>query len=184
MWQIRTVFGGVSGTPYVSTMFFSDALGLSTQDAVDAVGTFWTSMSGPMIGAATWETESDVRVVDPDTGEVTGIVTTTPHSGAGGSGSAEPLPWSSQGLIRWHTGLFVGGKEIRGRTFIPALPEADSVAGVPLAAWRTAADAAAAALIADGDSTFLVYSRKHRQAEGVISGSSWSQWAVLRSRRP
>jgi hypothetical protein len=123
-----------------------------------------------------------VATVDSTTGDITALTAVTSQTGTGGS-VGDALPYATQGLVRLRTGFFVGGKEIRGRIFIPGLTETDSDIGVPssfvVGAWNTAV----AALIADANSVLLVYSRKHAAGEAVVSGSAWNKWAVLRSRR-
>jgi len=108
-------------------------------------------------------------------------VTSTVVTGTEGT---EKLPPATQGLIEWRTGFFVGGREIRGRTFIPGLSNSSSAAnGVPTSTWLTLAAAASTAIIGWTSSDFVVYSPTKHQKALVTAGQPWNEWAVLRSRR-
>lgn len=181
MFRVRTVFTGVQGSPWLSTMYFSEFGGTASQ-AVTAVGTFWGAVDAHIANAVSWATEAEVATIATSTGEPTGLEITTPQTGTGSSGS-QPIALAAQGLIRWRTGIFIEGRESRGRTFIPAVGAGDSVNGAPSTSLTTAVNAAAAALLADANSELEVYSRKHRVENPVLTGSLWGSFAVLRSRR-
>jgi len=182
VYRIRTTFTGGPGGPYLSTFYFNVVGGLTAANANAATGTFWNAIKAHIHPSISFATEAEVAEVDIATGQVTGIVAVTPVTGTG-TGSGELLPSATQGLLRWRTGTFVAGREVRGRTFIPGGLESESGSGVPAAGYITAINTAAAALIADANSDLMVYSKKNRDAVPALSGSTWSQWAVLRSRR-
>lgn len=181
MFRVRTIFSGVTGSPWVNTAFFNDSVG-TAQDCVDAVGTFWGAVDALMDSSVTWLTNADVETVDAATGQVTAVTATTPAAGSGGGG-ASGLPIAAQGLVRWRTGDYVGGREIRGRWFIPGLAIGSNTDGVITPASVTIMQNAATALINDADTILNVWSRAHNTARAVTSGSAWNQFAVLRSRR-
>ena len=181
MWRVRTVFTGVQGSPWLSTMYFLEAGG-SAQQAVTAVGTFWSAVDNRMATNVAWTTEPGVEAIDVTTGHPTSLTNTPPQSGAG-SGSATQLPIEAQALIRWSTGVFTNGRQIRGRTFVPGLTENDNDLGAPNATVLGVLDTAAAALIADANSKLCVFSRVNHTSPEITSESSAPYWAVLRSRR-
>lgn len=181
MFRIRTIFSGVTGSPWVSTAFFNDTVG-TPQDCVDAVGTFWAAVDALMDSSVTWLTNADVETVDQTNGQVTAVTSTTPASGAGGGGALS-LPIAAQGLVRWRTGDYINGREIRGRWFIPGLSTTSNTDGVVTPASVTVIQNAATALIADPDTILNIWSRANNTARAVTSGSAWNQFAVLRSRR-
>lgn len=182
MYRVRTQLTGLFGLPGLSTMFFDEAGG-SAQQAVNAVGAFWAGVvTNGVQNGFQYLTEPDVDVVNSTTGQITSTVQTTSASGSS-SAAGEALPWATQGLIRWRTGVYSGGREIRGRTFLPGMLESNSF-GIPLASWTTPMQGVVNALIADANSTLIVWSRKNQGFAPVVSGSVWQQWAVLRSRRP
>lgn len=182
MYRVRTTFSGGAGAPYLSTFYFNVIGGLTAANANAATGAFWTAVKPYIMSSTIYATDAEVAEIDIATGEVTGLVPVTPATGTGGA-TGDDLPTMTQGLVRWRTGTFVGGREVRGRTFLPSMGEVNSTTGVPIAAIKTAVNTAAAALIADANSDFVIYSKTHRDAVPVVSGSMWTQWAVLRSRR-
>lgn len=183
MYRVRTGITGGPGGPFLSTMFFDVIGGLTAANANAAAGAFWTAIKAVSSSALTFTTESEVATVDIATGQVTGLLPVTPISVVGVD-PADPLPFATQALIRWHTGVFTAGREIRGRTFVPGATEQYNVSGVPRADYKAALDAAATTLIGAVGAELMTYSRKNHDAAPVISGSTWSEWAVLRSRRP
>lgn len=181
MYRVRTEFNGLVGAPWISTMYFSDGGGSAAQ-AVAAVGTFWGSVDNVMDSEVDWRTLPDVETVDEATGNVTAVTQVTPVTGSG-SLAAEALPIATQGLIRWRTGVYVSGREIRGRTFIPGLTETANDNGAPSAAVIGVLGTAGATLVSDANSVLVIWSRKNATAPPVVTTSTWGSFAVLRSRR-
>lgn len=187
MYRIRTTLTGVQGSPWLSTMYF-DVAGGTAQDAADAVGVFWGAMDNSMVSAVQWATEAEVAQVNASNGNLVMVHATTPVTGVGAS-ATEVMPIATQGLVRWRTGSIANGREVRGRTFIPGLVEANNNSGVPTAAFVTMLNGAASALISDANSVLVVYHRGDPDAGSpgskhtVTTGTAWSQFAVLRSRR-
>ena len=183
MLRARTTFTGTTGAPWLSTMYFIAAT--ENQAAADAViaavGAFWGAVDARLGTAIQWTTDPSVAVLDLD-GTQTGAFATTPQVGTGAS-ATELMPPANQILLRLRTNLFVGGREIRGRIFVPGNTEADATAGLVASAAQTAVNVAAAALIADANTIWAVWSPTNATATAVVSATAWSQWAVLRSRR-
>lgn len=186
-YKIRTVFSGVPGTPWLSTMYFEE-VGGTAQQAATAVGTFWGAIDALQSSLVTWTTEADVSTIDDQTGELTAVTVTTPVTGTGAQ-AGEMLPIASQALIRWRTGAFINGRNLRGRTFIPGLVVSQSDDGRVNASTQTTINNAASALIADGNSVLNVWHRPNPvgsatgAGEAVVSGLCWNQFATMRSRR-
>ena len=181
IYRVRTEFTGVQGVPYLSTMYFGFLAG-TAQQAATAAGNFWSTVDGSLSTNLDWEVAPDVAHIDETTGE---IVTLTNVTGASGTGAtaADMLPPANQALVRWRTGVYIGGREVRGRTFIPGVPESMSTDGLPTSAFQTAIGTAAGTLLADANSELLVWSRTHGVVHACIGGDVWNQFAVLRSRR-
>lgn len=181
MFRVRTVFQGVTGSPWVNTAFFDSSVG-TAQDCVDAVGTFWSAADSLMEASVSWSTQSDVETVNALNGNVTNVTATTPAGGTGVVGQTG-LPIAAQMLVRWRTGTYVNGREIRGRWFIPGLSTTVNNDGQPSASSLITLNTAAATLQGDADTNLVIWSRAHGQQEFVTSGTAWTQFAVLRSRR-
>ncbi len=181
LYRVRTAWTGGPGGGLLSTHYF-ESLGGTAAAANTAVGALWTALASTISNTLTARTEAAVFLIDENTGQPTGIDAVTPITVAGGS-AADPLPYTSQAVIQWRTGTFIGGRELRGRTFVPGMTEGNNTAGVPIAGFQTTVNAAAAALIADANSAFCIYSPTNATFDTVVTGQCWSQWGVLRSRR-
>lgn len=91
---------------------------------------------------------------------------------------------ATQGLMRWRTNVFNSGREVRGRTNLPVVLQADSdTEGKPDVGYIGFWNSKAGALIADEDSTLVVYSKKNGLWAAVVTADMWSNYGVLRSRR-
>lgn len=181
MYRITTLFSGplVQGGG-INQLYFDQGGGTGA-DAHSAVVAFWGEVDGWMQGGLQYTVEGEIELVDNITGQVESVETTDAVSGVGSVGG-DALPPANQALIRWRTGVFNGGREIRGRTFIPGIAMAASVSGVPTSELRNTLNTAAGNLIGDPDSELVVWSRKGTFAT-VTSGSAWNKFATLRSRR-
>ena len=182
LWRVRTALSGGSGSAQVSTMFFDQAAGLTAQGAANAVHAFWVTVADNMSSSYTAQVELAVEDIDIATGKPTGVTAVT----AGlvtGTQSADPLPWATQALVSWRSGTFVSGREVRGRTFIPGMVETLNSSGVPSGSIFASINGAASTLAGDSNSSLCIYSRKKAAVGIVTSGSMWTKWAVLRSRR-
>jgi len=181
LFRVRTVFSGVQGAPWLSTMYFDNGAG-TAQQAATAVGVFWGAVDNRMATSVAWATEAEVVLIDDTNGQPQASTATTPASG-GGSGAATQLPIVTQGLLRMRTGVFIGGREVKGRCFIPGLTENDNDLGVPNASITPVVDAAAAALVATANAQLVVFSRAHFTSVTVSSATMAPYWSYLKTRR-
>ena len=183
--RVRTVFTGVTGSPWLSTLYFLpeavDATQADADAAVVKAGDFWDALRPQISSLVSFLSEPQVADLALS-GEQVGAFSTTPV-GATGQAAGDPLPYATQGLMRLFTPSFINGRQVRGRAFIPGGVEAASTAGVPIGAYTTAANAAGTALLGGVGPQLAVWSRTYAAASAVASVSTWSQWAVLRSRR-
>lgn len=182
MWRVTTLFNG----PYVNgggiQQFYFDSSVGTAANAKLAAQTFWDAAQDAVHVTTNIRVTSEVENVN-----VAGSIVSTTIQGVDfdvyGTDDSDPLPPQTQALCRWRTGIYAGGREVRGRTFIPSAGEAFSVAGVPGGGRLTTLQNACAALVADANSTLLVWSRKYQIGEAVVSGTVAPYFAVLRSRR-
>lgn len=181
MWRVRTGFTGSQGAPYLNTLYF-DTLGGTAGQAVAAAGAFWGDVDALIVNDLSWATEPEVYQLSEVTGQPVSVTQVTSLTGTGAKTGAM-LPRATQGLIRLGTGVFVGGREIRGRIFVPGLEVGADNNGSLEASYAAALEAATLTLQTDANSALVVWSRKNGQMEGVIASSAWSEFAVLRSRR-
>lgn len=187
MYRIRTNFTGLPGSPWVSNLFFSEET-FTAQQTATAVATFIEALDNYMSSNVLWAIEPEVTTIDQATGHPTSVVLTT---GANGQGdlAVESMPPGDQAVIRWRTGIFVDGNERRGRMFVPGLTQDANDQGHLITATRTGIATAAAALVADTTSAFIVWHRPTDQppsngtVAAVTSSSVWDQFGHLRTRR-
>jgi hypothetical protein len=150
--------------------------------AVSAVGAFWTAMKPYMVTAVAYTTIAQVDFINVN-GQHTGAANTTPSTGSG-TGAGNMLPAAVQMLTQWRTGTYINSREVRGRTFIPGVASLTLTAtGVPSAATLAAVQTACNTLIGNATAHLNIWDRTHAGSSQVVTGSPWSQYAVLRSRR-
>ena len=184
MLRVTTRWTGVQGTPYWSTHYFGGVTEADATAAAAAVVNFWQDCAQVIVNLLTPTIQPEVELVETATGQTSGVFT-VPTDEAPPTASGTPLPWANQGLLRWRTGVFIGGREIRGRTFIPGPTEDNNTQGDVPPGYTNITNLAASNLITAGAGagSLVVYSRTHAQAAVVQSASTWDQWAVTRSRR-
>lgn len=179
--RIRTVFTGVAGTPWYSNMYMQ-----GNADTVSGAGghvaDFWSTIDLYILNDVTWTVESEVAIINDATGQVTEVADWAGATGVGES-SDVPLPFATQGLINWNTGVFRNGRQVRGKTFVPGLVQSANAEGNLNAAVRSLIAGAAAELITDRNGTFAVYSPTGATSVLISSANVPSKFAVMRSRR-
>lgn len=181
MWRVRSVLTGVAGSPYISTFHFNDNQ-VSAQGAATAIQDFWDELASLINGEAEVNVDGEVYQVDASSGQTVGVEATTTGS-VFGTNASEPLPPANQALIRWSTGQWMQGREIRGKTFIGALTDTVNGDGGLTTAAQTQIQSAATNLLAVGAGALQIYSRMYGAAAFVTGASVWNEFAVLRSRR-
>jgi hypothetical protein len=182
MYRVTTVFSGPLVVGGGINQFYFDEAGGSAAAAHAAARAFWTAANDVMSTQVSWTTEGEVEIVS-ETGAITGVESTDPFT-SNGSATGDPLPVATQGLIRWRTGVFLGGRELRGRTFIPGVTEGlNGTDGRPNSGALIEMNQAVTAMLGAASSEFRIFSRTKNASATVVSGSAWTQWATLRSRR-
>lgn len=184
MLRVQTVFTGSAGAPYYSADFYGGSTEGEALAATNATQEFWFQLANILDGAMTATIQGEVHQIDPATGLTTQVYQ-HPDQVIDFSGSGEVLPRATQGLLRYRTGDFVAGRELRGRKFIPGVLESSTTDGRPsaplLALFTTAWNASRADATAAGGQS--VYSLTHKVAAQISLMQPWSEFAILRSRR-
>lgn len=185
------------GMPGVATHYFGgnpDSADLT--NARDRVVAAWQAWDDVMSNSTRWTLNPEAAVVDVATGDLTGVrsvVTAT----ALGAQTGETLPTLVQGLIKWNTGIFIGGRRLIGHTFIPAPVEANNPAGVgprPDGTYLTALAAGITAMLGAPSPGLVIWHRPKRDpvtnvvtvpgtSSPATAGAASLQWSVLRTRR-
>lgn len=182
--RVRSVATGVAGTPWYTNLYFTQ-VGGTTQAHIDAVRDFWTNLAGSIRNVITITVEGDCSVVDDATGQVVGIDSATARTVVGGSATAL-LPIATQGLINTFTSTFVGGRQLRGKIYVPGLITTTSDAlGAPTSTVKTLLLTQGALLVTNTSTPgpLRVWSKKNGTSAVVNAVTTPSKFAVLRSRR-
>lgn len=184
MLRVTTIGTGPQGAPYYSTFYFGGTTEGEAAVAGDATQAFWTSFAGALRTDLLFQVQPEIELVDPATGNILGVFADS-QVPIDCTGTGDPLPTSTQGLIRWRTGVYVAGKEIRGRTFIPGYTETSSTNGVPIGTTVSGLTSVGTALLSAGSAAggMGVWSPTRGQWAPASSAAGWNQWAVMRSRR-
>jgi len=192
--RVRTTFTGITGSPYFNQLHFVPNSAIEDVAAANAAITaakgFWTALAGSMSGNCNWTHLGTVDQINPDNGQLTGQLAGTQQTGAG-SGGTTLLPQEVQGLFRWNTGFFVGGRQLTGHTYVPAVVQgACAATGQPATTMNTAATNAITALLVTPSTTkFVIWHRPKAPATSggvvgtVLQGALQQKFAVLKSRR-
>jgi hypothetical protein len=192
--RVRPTFTGGSGGNQVATFHFD--MGLApTQANADtvwtAVRTFWNTVRASMLSTYNINMPGEVVEIDTDTGEIEGLF---PHAAETlvGSVVGEGCPWATQGLVSLRTNGIVNSRRVRGRLFLPGVPESENSNGIPAGSYSANIGPAATTLVASA-AEWVVYHRPVPPAPGapavgglsfpVTSATVGTKWAVLRSRR-
>lgn len=181
--RIRCLWTGVAGTPWYTNLYFEG--GAATADAArDAVVGFLTDMLPVVSSDVTAILDIQATIIETTTGQPVGVATVDPYTAPGGNVN-DMLPRTTQCLIRWDTGVFLNGRQVRGRTFIPGMCENfNDDGGIPNAAFIAGVAETATALLEEpGNPQLVVWSRSTSTAQLVTGAAVWTQWAVLKSRR-
>lgn len=193
MLRVTAVWSGFPGAPGYSNFFFDSALiaGPSVQPAVDKTKLFLSGIAPTVPVAISMAVLPTVAEIDAETGAQTDehtagtAPTVTPGTGIGVWAAA------TGACIQWKTSSFVGGRRLRGRTFVVPMAAAayaadGTLADATLTSLRNAADA----LRNDAVGPSVKLGVWHRPVAGVggsfapVTGSTVSdRVAILTSRR-
>lgn len=189
MLRARVVWTSPTGGPYLSTFHFNPIVDsqVEADGAATAIAAFLGSLDAEIDSNTSWSLQTQMGVIDPVTGNQTGVFVVAGATGSGGE-VGDMAPAAAQGLIRWNTGGVVDGRVVRGKMFVPSVGGANSAEG-RLSTTAIASMLAAATTFVD-NSTLAVWSRPKvgppavvGSAHTVLSAAIWNQFAMLTSRR-
>lgn len=191
--RVRAVLAGASGLPGLYSAYFNIAGTTPTlaeaNDVCGRVRAMWNGVATLLAPGMTVTVDPVVISLDAATGALLGSTAATPVSVVTGTGAAEAPAATMLGL-QLITGVVVGGRFVRGRSFIGPVAVATNSAGVPTAGSRTSLASAGLSLLTGATgSTLVVWSRPDPithvggGASNVSSVAADSKFWVLRSRR-
>jgi len=180
--RVTTTISGGQSAPYFNRLHFDDFNGdqTSADAAVATVRQFWVLVAPSMSNTLSIQIDPEVFLVNNGTGEPEAVFVTTAAAVTGGN-AGDRLPSLNQLLVQFRTGVFVGGREVRGRMFIPGLAEDNNTLGRPSAGVRTlVANAAQAELVENTPAVGILGMNGFTEA---TSATVWNEWAYLTTRR-
>lgn len=182
--RVDSVSTGYAGAPYYTALYFRNVESVTADQLIQMVRTFWQDAVGVRTNALVTNILGDVPLIDTVSGQAVGLTTGQPTSSQGTVNTGAEWP-AKQGLLRLRTGDYASGRQIQGRVFLPAVATAAGEQQ-PTSTYRAAWNTAAATMIASSSSLgpWVVWSRKGGEAYTVESANVWSEWAILKSRRP
>lgn len=167
------------------------AIGALATESVARVRAAWVAAGGAIGSACIWTPVTTVDEIDEATGAIVNQVAAATPAAVTFSGAGNYLPLQTQGIVQYSTGLFIAGRRVRGRSYIPGIVTTFSTAGgQPTAALITALSNFGAAL----GTTILTATNQrvwHRPNALGVGGLSAvvttrnvsASFGVLRSRR-
>lgn len=172
------VLTGMPGLPGTNT-FYSDPENIDPPDFTTATHDFFDSFHTNLADDLHVTVQGALDRVESTTGVVVGQDDGGDNQVVVGGNSGDFLPLATQLLVQWRTGVYFGGRELRGRTFLAGFVTGLNDNGVPnsdlVAAVEDAANTFALALV--------IYSPTKREWASVSHATVWTEWAELRSRR-
>lgn len=176
--RVRVAWSGWPGGPGVSTFYFDPA----SAPPLAALKTLYTSVAGICATGIVFTFENAGQDVDVSTGQAVGSWTAPSVTNAIGSGSTA-YAGPAGGMISWRSGVFLGGRQIVGKTFlVPLGSNAYDTDGSVGNATVNAMNTALSTFLSSAGSLRL-WSRKNQAAVSVASAVMVDKAVVMRSRR-
>lgn len=179
--RVRTDWSGLPGGPALTTTYFPSVM--SAANAIAFMTAFWTSLNSRIANDGQWTVLADTELIDDATGNIIGVESGVLQSGAGTDAGAM-LSIGTQGLLNLRTGIYIGGRELRGKLYVPVPTTNANDDGVPSAAYLAALQTAYnAGQVAGGGLPAVVYSPTNSTSRSSTAQSPSPYWARLRSRQ-
>lgn len=176
--QIRVQWVSTVGINGVSTFYCTGAVGT----ALDDLEQMFIGLQSVIPTDVSWTFPTAGNVIDSSTGLNTATWIGGPHGGFAGLATgnyAKPVG----AVINWHTGKFVQGRQLRGKTFVVPMAASAFDGDGSVSSSARATIVTAAGNWADSLSEPQIYSQSTHQVGGVTTADVPPLAAVLRSRR-
>jgi hypothetical protein len=183
IYEIRAQWTGVSGSPYYTTLRGLSGGSTTPQEMSDAFDTFLGNSASLIDDTLVCVISPEVRIIDSADGETQSVSTITTNT-ATFTGTGDPLPPFVQGVIRLQTGVFLSGRRLKGKIYIPGMLESNNTAaGLPSAGFVSGLETTWNTFLSTVGSDYVIYSPTHRAFGSVTGGAVGGEWSILRSRR-
>lgn len=184
----------IGNSPGGTTVLYTDP-GVSVATQALAFGGFFGSTQENYSNTTSVRLATEGRVIDDETGTLTGTWSGGPGGVMTGSSTAEAVPNASQALVRMETAAVVAGRLLKGRMFLPGLSSDCLLNGELTEVARLDIQSRFNVEMIPGFG-LLIWSRPFAGSVGpparppragsssaVNSGSVWNEYAILRNRR-
>lgn len=180
--RVEVTWTGLSGLPGVSVMYF-----IPGNPAPASLVTFFTAIQSVFPAGLSWTIPTSGDTIDDATGTLTGGWSTSGGGTVAASGAAAHAAGCGA-YVNWSTGSIVGGRRLKGRTFLAPLMNSayDNAGTIVTGNLTTLQNAATALAVGDG---LVVWHRPTSPggSDGIaaltISAQVPDQVTSLRSRR-
>lgn len=181
-------------TPSLITHYWDStgaAIGLLATEAVARVRAHFAALNTSIAAGAIYTPNLVVDEIDENTGALANQISASAPAAVSFTGANDPLPFFTQALERYATNLYVNGRRVQGRSYVPGITELFST-GNPPVPTSTVLASLVTAMSALGTTIVTPMSQRvwHRPGPSgpglstpVISRSAAPYWAVLKSRR-
>lgn len=176
--QIRVQWTSTVGINGVSTFYAAGPV----QDALDDIATFFVSCQALVPTDVTWVFPTSGNIINDVTGANVASWIGTAGGSFGGTGTGN-YARPSGAVVNWHTGLFVAGRELRGKTFMVPLVSSAFDGDGNVASGSVSTLAAAGNALAGSSGQIVIYSPTGHTNGAVTSAAVPNLAVVLRSRR-
>lgn len=180
MYRMQVITLGFQGAPGYNTYYSLAGTEAAASTWAGDVSGYISGLASNLSNVTTCQFDGILEEFDPGTGQTTSTLDVGAFS-VQGVNNANQSPQGTCALIRWRTGLFLNGREVRGRSYISGL--ADIGDGVGRITDTNLADMQTAAQILADSSTAAVYSPTNGIGAFISSANVWNQFGLMRSRR-
>lgn len=179
--KVQTVWTGVAGTPYYTSLYTVNAA-VTPAAAASAAANLWTALKGLWRSPLQAQVGPTVEVIDSASGSPVGIASVSTTLAVGTS-TGEALPPATSALVSLNTGGYLAGRQIRGRIFMPPFTESENSVGAVGASTVTQVNTAFQTYLTAMGPAAVVWSRKNGIGVAIASAACSSKWSSLRSHR-
>jgi hypothetical protein len=174
MLRVTALWTGFPGAPGFTNLYFggSGDTGIDAFDAANRVRSFFSGMTLCFPVSVNIQVQAQVAVVDAASGAQTGEITANPAPANVVGAGTGPFAAPAGACVTWRSPDFVGGRRVRGRTFLVPLAAAAYESDGTLLPARIAEIRSAATTLAFGG-TQPPFGVWHRPAKGTQAGGSF-----------
>jgi len=127
--QVKTTIVGYPGGQGLVAHYFAGPGAGTLAEATEALGrvrAFWDALKAKVHSSMTYQPQQVVSEMNPATGDITAQFTTAGVVFVSGTGAGDKMPGAASYVAQYLTGVFLNGRQVRGRTFVGVALEGDN----------------------------------------------------------